>query len=287
MHKIKITILVCLCVQIFQAQPEKDLFDKEHSLLFAKYLFKSQQFVNAAGEFERLSYLHAEDDSLKIMALECYLFSNEPFLLRKRHALLYEQKTSANQNRIDGLITRSFFKEKLYDAGADFSNASTALQLEQKIYFEIFALLFKDQFKDASKIPLPLQIHPEYVNQLNGAINLAKEARNVRQKSPLLAGTMSAIIPGSGKFYTKDWKDGLIGFFTVGATAYQSVRGFQRRGVNSAYGWVFGGMATGFYLGNIYGSVQSAKRYNKKSKQKIKLQIENRFNSDYLPIILQ
>ena len=130
-------------------------------------------------------------------------------------------------------------------------------------------------------------INPDYVNRMNGALDLAAQGEIIKLKSPFLAGSMSAIVPGSGKFYTRDWKDGLIGFLTVGASAYQSVRGFQRRGINSGYGWVFGGLATGFYFGNIYGSVQSAKRYNKRKKQNLKLKIENRFNTDYQPVVLQ
>jgi hypothetical protein len=182
---------------------------------------------------------------------------------------------------------RSYFKEKNFFDALEYAEKSKNLQEEEKIYYNIYALLMQDKFKQAKSTPTPLVINPEYVSRMNGAMDLVAQGEIIKLKSPFLAASMSAIVPGSGKFYTRDWKDGLIGLLTVGASAYQSVRGFQRRGVSSGYGWVFGGLATGFYFGNIYGSVQSAKRYNKKKKQNIRLKIENRFNTDYQPVVLQ
>jgi hypothetical protein len=45
---------------------------------------------------------------------------------------------------------------------------------------------------------------------------------------------------------------------------WQAYRGFSKSGKNSVYGWVFASLATGFYIGNIFGSHKSAKKYNKK-----------------------
>lgn len=266
---------------------QSDLFDKENSLLFANYLFKSQQYEAAAGEFERLSFLHPDDASFGVKALECYLFANQASTLRKRAELLFEPGNKAFNTQRARLLVRSYFKEQNYHSAMLSVKQSVALAETEKIYFNIYAELFQEKFKDAKRTFVPLQIEPEFVPMMNNALSLANDGYNLKTKSPLLAASMSAVVPGSGKFYTKDWKDGLIGFFTIGAAAYQSVRGFQRRGVSSAYGWIFGGFAAGFYLGNIYGSAASAKRYNKRAKQKLKLKIENTFNSDYKPLLLQ
>jgi hypothetical protein len=92
-----------------------------------------------------------------------------------------------------------------------------------------------------------------------------------------LAMAMSTIVPGTGRFYTGDWKDAIISMITIGVTGYQAYRGFTIKGTKSAYGWVYGTIATGFYLGNIYGSFSSAKRYNKRKSEKLDQKIDGAF----------
>ena len=55
----------------------------------------------------------------------------------------------------------------------------------------------------------------------------------------------------------------------VGATGIQAYRGFNEKGVKSAYGWIFGGFGAGLYLGNIYGSFKSAKDFNHKHENEL------------------
>ena len=110
---------------------------------------------------------------------------------------------------------------------------------------------------------------------------LTQQALETKRKSPALAGIMSAVIPGTGRFYSKDWKDGIVSMFFAGAMGFQAYRGFSKSSIKSTRGWIYGGIGFGFYLGNIYGSVQSAKFYNKKSRQGIKNSIDKLFNSYY------
>lgn len=96
------------------------------------------------------------------------------------------------------------------------------------------------------------------------------------RKSPLLAGTLSTFIPGAGKAYAGKWKDGLVSLLFVGANAYTSYRGFSSAGIRSPYGWLFGGLSAGFYLGNIYGSQKAARIYNHELESKIKTDVYSR-----------
>jgi len=95
----------------------------------------------------------------------------------------------------------------------------------------------------------------------------------------LLAGVMSGIIPGSGKFYARDWKNGLISLVFIGVLGYQSYYGFNQKGLESGLGWVYGTLGFGFYIGNVVGSVSSANRYNAQKNQKL----INRFRPYILP----
>lgn len=96
------------------------------------------------------------------------------------------------------------------------------------------------------------------------------------RKSPLIAGALSTFIPGAGKVYAGKWKDGLVSLLFVGANAYTAYRGFSSTGIRSPYGWLFGGLSAGFYIGNIYGSQKAARIYNHELESKIKANVYSR-----------
>ena len=95
-----------------------------------------------------------------------------------------------------------------------------------------------------------------------GLLNLYYESSNIKHRSPFLAASFSTLIPGSGKIYSGRWTDGLIAFLFIGGTSFAAFRGFEKKGVESAYGWIMGSVSLGFYLGNIYGSAKAAKVFN-------------------------
>jgi len=99
---------------------------------------------------------------------------------------------------------------------------------------------------------------------------LLLKSRNSKRKSPVLAGTLSALVPGSGKIYTNRFWDGLYSFLIIGVTSWRAYEGYKSKGFESVDFWVFGSMVSYFYLGNIYGSAISAKIYNQKIDNEIK-----------------
>ena len=91
----------------------------------------------------------------------------------------------------------------------------------------------------------------------------------VSRKSPLLAGLMSAILPGSGRMYAGRVLDGLMGMwvmYSVGNPAYYAIK--KKRPIA---GPLFGMIAGFVYLGEIYGGWRAAKYYqitDQQSKEK-------------------
>ena len=80
-------------------------------------------------------------------------------------------------------------------------------------------------------------------------------------RSPLVAGILSAIIPGSGRAYSGRTMDGLMGFWTfylTGSSAYFSIK--EKRTIAGPF---FLTVSAVVYLGEIYGAWRSAKYYQK------------------------
>jgi len=83
-----------------------------------------------------------------------------------------------------------------------------------------------------------------------------EEIRDLPYRSPVLAGLMSGLLPGSGHLYAGSPKDGLLAFVVNGALIAGSVEAWNQE-VYGVAGLVSVAALT-FYLGNIYGAVNGA-----------------------------
>ncbi len=93
-------------------------------------------------------------------------------------------------------------------------------------------------------------------------LKLSQEAAHLSTKSPALAAGLATIFPGSGKLYLGRPMDALMALLTSGVTVWQAYEQFDKDGVESTTGWIYGGLGVMFYGGNIYGSYVGARIYN-------------------------
>jgi hypothetical protein len=157
---------------------------------------------------------------------------------------------------------KNMFLEKKNTELIEYLNLHKTLEQSKKENYILSSLLLQKKWDTAFQFAT---IHPVTTDKKNAYLHVyAFRSQNLNYKKPGLAALMSTIIPGSGKVYTKNWKDGLISFMLVGLNSWQAYRGFNKYGQSSVYGWVFAGLAGGFYIGNIFGSHKSAKKYNAK-----------------------
>ena len=91
------------------------------------------------------------------------------------------------------------------------------------------------------------------------AVALLDRHRELPQKSPLVAGVMSALIPGSGHIYAGHYGDGVTAFFLNGLFIAGTVAAVHQE--NYAVAGVVGVIGLPFYIGNIYGAANAATKY--------------------------
>ena len=86
----------------------------------------------------------------------------------------------------------------------------------------------------------------------------------MRRKNPGLAGAL-AIVPGVGYLYCERYQDALIALLVNGGLIWAACEAFH----NDLYALVavITFVEVGFYAGNIYGSVSSAHKYNRKNER--------------------
>ncbi len=106
--------------------------------------------------------------------------------------------------------------------------------------------------------------HPGWGHVLE-ARSMLWDHESLPRKSSVLAAVLSAILPGSGYVYAGHSRDGITAFLINGLAAAGAATGFYQG--NLAVSGIVAGVGLPFYLGNIYGSANAAKKWNAAVKE--------------------
>lgn len=247
---------ICLLSGVLQAQG--DLYDYNHSLRYANYLVKTRQYQLAAEEWERLVYLAPENDSLKLQFVRTLRYKKDYQLgVRKTESWYNDLPTVPRPFAVE--YSRMLLLSAAYTKAEYFVDTNQHLTSEDRSFFHLNRLLLGQDWEGAihhfGSSPGMKALNPKYQSLIN-------DLQQRKYKRPWVAMSLSAVVPGSGKLYTRDWQDALLSMLTIGTFAWQTYNGFRRDGTESVYGWVFGTVGFGFYTGNIYGSYKAARKYN-------------------------
>ena len=118
-----------------------------------------------------------------------------------------------------------------------------------------------------------LDRYPDYPDResVRQAAALVDRYRDLPEKSPVLAGILSAVLPGSGYLYAEHYGDGITAFLLNGLFIAGTAAAIHQE--NYAVAGIVGGVGVPFYLGNIYGSANAARKWNRGIRDEISRQI--------------
>lgn len=274
----KTFVLFYFIVSVFTVAAQEDLYNYENSRKFGEYLLKSGQFELATKEYERLVFLDLTNDTLKLSLIKAYRLDNRFEAGINRTRQLYPELKSLPYPHIIEYSKLLMNNREWINAYAFWEESKTMPETDKNL-FGASASIFNTNFKQAEQY---LKLIDDSTNILAVNYNdIVSRGLYGKYKSPFLAGTLSTVIPGLGRAYTGDWKDGLVSLIFTAGMAFQSYRGFNIDGIKSFRGWAYGGVGLGFYLGNIYGSVKSAKNKNKKKINALQHEASTLFNAYY------
>ncbi len=259
----KIFILLILFGQIgsYIKVFSQDIHDLSHSKQFADYLYKTKQFQLASEEFERIVFLDSANQNFKLKLINSHRKAGNYNLALDKFSQFYgSELINLSANFAEEYVKLLFFT-KQDSLAYNYLSLNRTIHPGTRQNFQLASLLLQKKWDKSFQFAMEYPISSDKKN--TDLHLLAYEAKQLKYKKPGVAALMSAIIPGSGKAYTKNWKDAFISFVFVSVNAWQAYRGFNKYGSESVYGWAFAGLATSFYIGGIYGSAKSAKKYNK------------------------
>lgn len=254
---IQITLLTIafFCIPFFQADAQVAIGNVRG---FSDYLESIGEYRRAAQELERLLVQREYvSDSLPLYIGS--LYQKAGAYNSAQRTFQYARLNGAPQLREDFAynLAVAYYQQQQYDS------ALTVLkELPHQPRSLLMASLCKsDQgmFEDAMReLETLLAIDSANESVVTPIRSVVIDYMQLPHKSPLIAGILSAIVPGSGKVYTGQYNDALLSFLTIAGLTYAAYDGFSTQGSGSTRGWIYGSLAGGLYLGNIYGSALSA-----------------------------
>jgi len=263
-------ILLIFTIKLYS----QDVWDYSNSLKYANYLFQSKQYRFSAIEYERVAYLEPTDSLAKLRIIQSYRLMND---YNNANAKLEKYFPGRSPNYPENFAiekVKLLFFEQQYTETYSFLLENNTIDPTKKIEYELGSLLMQHKWMETKILTNEYLKSNQKTQSIDYLYNISLQGLNIRYKSPYSAALMSAIIPGSGKVYTKQLKDGIYAFLIISAFSYLTYNSINHNGLNAG-SILYGSIAFSFYAANIYGSFKSALRYNKKKNQILTKNIEN------------
>lgn len=267
--------LILLFSQTILAQ---NLYDAGNSFRYGRFLFETKQYKKAAEEFERVLFMNPENDTVQYQLIRSYLLGKQFSMVTSRTDSLFRDSDLIPRDfAID--YSRALILEELNFNASRFINSNRNLTESDRYYLNMNNQLLGYEW-DKAKLSYDEMVkrnlaidksYAELFNQMNSA----------HYKSTGLALGLSTVVPGLGKVYTGNWKDGLVSFVFVAGSAIQAIRGHHEYGKNSAFFIVYTSLATTFYIGNLYGTAKAAKKHNDKIRKQLHAKMESAFSDTF------
>lgn len=287
----KIGVLALCCMTMFvlavSAAHSSGTGEFKKQFDFAEYLFNEGDYFRAISEYKRFIFLYPDNqlvEKSRFRVCECYYKAG-----RWQEAIealnKYIKDYPASPLREDAFYLKGLSEKELkhYEeaiSALEVASSSFSEDLRNRSFFQI-ALVYveRENWEMArtyfSKIS---EQSPLYPSAWTFSSELEK-IDTIPQKSPGLAGTLAAVLPGAGHLYTERPRDALVAFLLNGAFIWAAVELFEDEN------YVAGGLVTffelGWYTGNIYSAVGSAYKYNRRVKNEFIQNIKERTSLTY------
>lgn len=271
-HAIFLTALYCIFPVLIAIadSPSIDYYQPENIRKFADYLYAQGDYLRAAGEYQRYRFSQPTalgNDVLRRIT-DSYRLGGQP----DRAVQFLKTQPDSNLARYE--LGATYFLMKQYDESIHFLEKSQDLfqggeyRWKSQILIGMNQLMQKRWGRAIQHFDqLDLSGLPETVGQhVSIYRRYTEDGANLPSKSPLLAGFLSTVLPGSGRVYVGRPYDALLTVFLLGVLGWVTYDGFSENGVSSRKGWTLGTLGSIFYLGNIYGSVVAAQTHNRRTE---------------------
>jgi TolA-binding protein len=258
---------------------ESERSDLKKQYDFAESLFADGDYFRAITEYKRFLFYHSQDQIL--MEKSAFRIAESCFKARRWEEAIIELTRFIDQYpestlRIDAVFLKGLSEKQIKAHEAALSTFNTILKESSPVYYDKavyqIALIRLEQrqwqeAKDAlGRVPTNSPIFKSAKLLSSGLDRM----ENIRQKDPIVAGTLAAFLPGAGHLYAGRAKDAMVSFLLNGSFIWAAVELYDHK--NYAAAAIVTLFELGWYSGNIYSAASSAHKYNRKAQNRF---IEN------------
>jgi tetratricopeptide (TPR) repeat protein len=232
---------------------------------FVNHLFEIKEFDEAIYYLKDISSLYStQNDSVQYLLGRSHYLKKEVGL-----AIPYFEKVNAKNH--DLWVCSQMFSSFCNNHQKNYSSAITALEnidAQGELYKQLrhtqlagSYLLSRQISKYDSIAPLLSRDYLSLQRTNQRLESYSHNLKNVKIKSPVLAGVFSAIIPGSGKIYAGKTGEGLSTLFLHTILGFMAKEALKKDGAQSPRFLIYGSIFSLFYVANIWSSTLSVKIY--------------------------
>jgi hypothetical protein len=255
-------ILLFLCFTFLNVTSlyAQNLFDEENTRKYADYLFQRGNYQLAIPEYERLIYFNSQHETYKIKLLDSYFRTSAFEEIERAVGDWYP-------NTVDYPASFFYLKTQLKTSKFQYAqqllseNSRFQFPVDEKPAYLIVSYGLANAWGKAAEI-CETNESANRSQSFQQYCQVVASANGFKPKNKFVAAGLSTLVPGLGRVYTKDYADAVVNILFIGVTAFQAIRGFRNEEINDLQGWIYGGVALSFYMGNIYGSWRAADQFN-------------------------
>jgi len=267
-----------VCILPPQSEKGKDvlLTEQEKLFRFAENLFSGKEYYRAITEYMRFINYYPSDP---LVEKAVYQAGNCYFMAEKWDDAIKVFKEFTGRYP-DSQFTKDVLRKtgESYLKKGDIENSKKTFDLIEEKYPEDevsnrakislgIAYLENEKFNNAVKLFGNVKETSRYKPLAEKLMEGTREIEKLPQKSPLLAGLLSAALPGAGQLYTGRMLDSLFAFLLNGVFTWGIIESFNRD-VYVAAG-ILSFFELGWYSGNIYNAISDAHKYNRDTRRRL------------------
>jgi len=244
---------------------------------FADELCSDGDYNGASIEYRRVMYYDPTSiDTVLTKLADCYYFNSQYSLAIQSYQKAFE--------RVSDVQKKKYCKFQLSKCYYENNQANKAIEMlmtlvdeESNVYHDaskyFLGYIFAHQYNWKQSSYWLSQVNSEKPPYQN-ANDLSKrilDGHSLQRKNPLIAGILAAL-PGAGYLYSGHTKIAIASVILNSLFLFGAYESF--RGGTYTVGATFLIIGSGWYLGNIYGSMNKAKQYNKSRRDQFVYSLE-------------
>lgn len=263
-------LLILLCPASGLAAPD--------SLSFAESLARQGDHFRAVTEFKRFLHFHPEDPRAPRAQLGIAASLRKAKRWQELDQAL-ELVWSKYPDSPEASLARQHYAEAAAARG-DFARARSryeGLRQDPNIPARLVDFGIGLAWLEEERLEPALMAFSRINNPPDPQLQaLLLDYQRLPRKSPHLAGTLSALLPGAGQLYTERPRQAAMAFALNAAFIYGAIEAWNQE--NYAVSGLVTLFEIGWYGGNIVNAVNNAHKYNRRHQEPLKQQLRNRLN---------